>query len=129
MSFDWSSYLTLAEYMNTKAGESPNQEACYRSVVSRAYYAAFCLTRNYVRDSEGVAFGGNDHRALQDYLISRPHKPKKKLGNQLRILHQHRIKADYEDKLDELPVNKASRSLIQARKIVNGLEQLRGLEP
>jgi uncharacterized protein (UPF0332 family) len=124
MSFDWSGYLTLAEYLNQHADDFSDQEAVYRSVVSRAYYAVFCLARNYVKDVDRAEFHGNDHQRLQNHLRNHSDKSRKKLGNQLRNLHQHRIKADYHDKLDEPPVNKASRALAEAGNIQAGLEQV-----
>ena len=124
MSFDWFSYLTLAEYMRDKVDEFPNQEATYRSVISRAYYAAFCMTRNYVREVDNTEFHGDDHKVLQNYLKHHPHKTRKKLGSQLQDLHQHRIKADYHDNLDELAGNKASRAVILAKRIVETIAQL-----
>lgn len=102
MSFDWSGYLALAKEMMAKASEFTDQEAVYRCVVSRAYYGVYCLTRNRVRDIDSAEFYGNDHKALQSYLIEHPHKNRRRLGNQLRNLHQHRIKADYSDELDDL---------------------------
>lgn len=74
MSFDWQKFLFLAEYMNVHADDFPDAEACYRSSVSRAYYAAFCLCRNYVREREGKQFYGDDHQKLQDYLKKNPHR-------------------------------------------------------
>jgi hypothetical protein len=124
MSFDWLAYLTLAEYMNQNVSKFPEEEACYRCVVSRAYYAVYCLARNYVRDSDNVIFSSNDHQALQDYLIQHPHKPRKKLGKQLRDLHQHRKGADYDDDLIEKPMNKASIALAYSKKIAKGLDEL-----
>ncbi len=38
--------------MLDNAGTLSDEEACYRSVASRAYYAVFCLARNYVRDTD-----------------------------------------------------------------------------
>lgn len=124
MSFDWLGYLTLADYMNDNADKFPDQEACYRSVVSRAYYSVYCLIRNYVRDIDDVAFHSDDHHKLQEHLRNHPHRPRQRLGNQIRELHQHRKKADYDDNLDELPVNKAKRALAQARRIERSVAQL-----
>ena len=45
MKFDWEEYFNLAQEL---AGT--NEEAKLRSAVSRAYYSAFCLARNYLRD-------------------------------------------------------------------------------
>jgi uncharacterized protein (UPF0332 family) len=124
MSFDWSGYLTLAKEMINKVDEFPEQEAVYRSVVSRAYYAVFCLTRNYVKDIDSQEFHGNDHQELQNYLTRHSHKIRKKIGNQLRTLQQHRIKADYQDNLDEQAVYKASKAIKLADKITNGLAKI-----
>lgn len=121
MSFDWSGYLALANEMMAKANEFADQEAVYRCVVSRAYYGVYCLARNQVRDIDSREFHGNDHKALQNYLLEHPQKNRKKLGNQLRSLHQHRIKADYSDELDEQPVHKASKAINLAQKIADGL--------
>ncbi len=123
MSFDWLDYLTLAEYMNSKAGEFPDEEACYRSVVSRAYFSVYCLTRNFVKEVDKVTFGSDDHHRLQKHLLEHPHRIRNKIGLQLRELHQYRKKADYQDNLDEMPVNTASKALTKARKIERELAQ------
>jgi uncharacterized protein (UPF0332 family) len=125
MSFDWHHYLELAKHLNANANSFPDTEACYRSVVSRAYYAVYCLARNYIKQTDNVTFSGNDHKRLQDHLTSGPGQQlRHKIGNQLKQLHQVRIKADYADNLDELPVNSASKALAQAERIINNLHQL-----
>lgn len=124
MNFDWLRYLTLAKEMMDKVNEFADQEAVYRSVVSRAYYAVFCSTRNYVREVDGKEFYGNDHQSLQRYLIAHSHRSRKKLGNQLRTLHQHRIKADYQGNLDEKAISKASRAVALAQEIADNLGKI-----
>ena len=124
MSFDWSKYLNRAEYMMASSNTFPDEEACYRSVISRAYYAVYCSTRNLIEQTDSFSASGNVHQELQSYLINHPHKPRKKIGNQLKQLHKHRIKADYHDDLDEMAINKASRAIAQAKKIQESLGQL-----
>ncbi len=124
MSFDWSGYLVLAQELMVKANEFTDQEAVYRCVVSRAYYSVYCLARNYVRDVDQREFYSNDHKALQNYLIDHPRKDRKKVGLQLRDLHQHRIKADYSDELGEQAVNKANRAISAAQKIAGSLGEV-----
>jgi uncharacterized protein (UPF0332 family) len=125
MSFDWEQYLSLAEYMQGHVADFPDAEACYRSVISRAYYAAMCLCRNYVKEHEGKEFSGDIHKALQNYLKENPHnKIRTRIGNQLQQLHQDRVKADYYDDMRESPVYKAGKALIQAKKIINNLSYL-----
>jgi hypothetical protein len=48
MSFNWSDYLLLAEAMTKKPNTPGPKEAALRAAVSRAYYAAFCASRNFV---------------------------------------------------------------------------------
>ncbi len=123
MSFDWRQYLELAQYMKTNVEQFPDEEACYRTVASRAYYAVYRLTRNYVEDADGISFSG--HQDLQDHLKKNPHhKARCRIGNQFKALHQIRQKADYESNLRELPVNTAAKALTQARRIESGLNAL-----
>lgn len=55
MKFDRSGYLDLAkELAVTNTSDSAKiVEAKLRSSISRAYYAGFCLARNYLRDDLG----------------------------------------------------------------------------
>ena len=124
MSFDWSGYLTLAKELKNKVNEFPDQEAVYRSIVSRAYYAVFCQARNYVKKIDKQEFFGNDHQKLQNYLRNHSHTPRRKIGNQLRRLHQDRIKADYHDDLGEHAMNKASKAIKLADGIASGLNEV-----
>jgi len=55
MTFDWSEYLKLAQELAGQTVSPANEEAKLRSSVSRAYYAAFCKARNYLRDIEGCS--------------------------------------------------------------------------
>lgn len=50
--FDWFGFLELAEALSNSAAASPlktlqscGSEACHRTIISRAYYAVFCSTR------------------------------------------------------------------------------------
>lgn len=125
MSFDWQKYLALAEYMYGHADDFPDAEACYRSVISRAYYAAMCLCRNYVKEHEDREFPGDIHKALQNYLKENPHQTlRAMIGNQLQQLHQERIKADYYDDLHGQPAYKAGKALVQAKKIIANVSKL-----
>ena len=125
MSFNWYHYFSIAEYMKAHVEEFPDAEACYRSAISRAYYAAMCLCRNYVKEHDGKEFHGDIHKALQNYLKENPHnKIRARIGNQLQKLHQDRIKADYYDELHESPASKAGKALVQARRIIENLSKL-----
>ena len=48
--FDWEHYLNLAyELAGTSPPSVPDAEAKSRAAISRAYYAAFCHARNYLK--------------------------------------------------------------------------------
>ena len=58
--FNWVDYFELSlnlagisaisECSSISKGDNPRSEACLRASISRAYYAAFCIARNYLRD-------------------------------------------------------------------------------
>lgn len=60
MKFDWLEYYDLAKELadinsnnsgdSAKNPKSQISEAKLRSSIGRAYYAAFCIARNYLRD-------------------------------------------------------------------------------
>jgi len=123
MSFDWEHLLELAEYMAQEVVQFPNEEACCRSVASRAYYAVFCRACNYVRDVDSVEIYG--HQEVQDHLKrNSARRDRLRIGNQLAQLHQIRKRADYDDDLGEPPINTASKALAQAKKINEGIAKL-----
>jgi uncharacterized protein (UPF0332 family) len=97
MIFDWSEYLDLAKEM-TKAGLSSSQEAVLRCAISRAYYAAFCSSRNFAL-TEGATFKktGEDHRLVPNYFIQSTDRKRKKVATKLKRLKDNRREADYED--------------------------------
>ena len=106
MRFDWSEYLNLAEELAAISGDSDNNEAKLRSAISRAYYAVFCLARNYLRDVEQDSRLSrktpdiNEHQYVAEKFIFHKSKAKKmiKIGENLSRLRLFRNKADYEDR-------------------------------
>ncbi|MGQ9626069.1 MAG: hypothetical protein ACUVV0_04085 [Anaerolineae bacterium] len=69
MSFNWADFLTLAEALLRDPNSPGPEEASLRSAISRAYYAAFRVTRNFGRDrGEFIPTGtGQDHRIVQNH--------------------------------------------------------------
>ncbi|MCP4109457.1 MAG: hypothetical protein GY749_28695 [Desulfobacteraceae bacterium] len=55
MSFEWNKYLDLACYLSKKDGYLPDEEACYRTSVSRAYYAALGVVHDYIQKADGIS--------------------------------------------------------------------------
>ena len=127
MSYDWRKYLTFAELMYKKANSEDSdchdKETFYRCSISRAYYAVFCLARNYLKDFEDQKFYSDEHRKVHLFFINNQDTKKKTIGNQLKMLHQDRKKADYENSFDqhESPPIKAQKSVKMAKKIEESL--------
>ena len=124
MSFDWHNYLGFSETALAKVSDYPDSEAVHRSVVSRAYYAVYCATRNLVKQKDRQSFSGNAHQQLQDYLINHPNRARKRLGNRLKQLHQLRIKADYDGRLQQQSTSMAQQAIVKAKDIENDLAEI-----
>ena len=105
MTFDWSEYLKLAQELAGQTVSPANEEAKLRSSVSRAYYAAFCKARNYLRDIEGRSIPSTPeaHRYVRDKFKNSPDRLRRKIGDGLDRLRIRRNRVDYEDSVTGLP--------------------------
>lgn len=125
MKFDWSGYFDLAEKLATvnTNDSAKTVEAKLRSSISRAYYAAFCLARNYLRDDLGDRELSNPKQSdtnvhwyvIQEFhrLGSRNKKMRKmrQIGLDLENLREKRNMVDYDDVF--------STSINQLKKLQN----------
>jgi uncharacterized protein (UPF0332 family) len=92
-SFDWADYLAFARDVRD---EDCADEACQRSAVSRAYYAAFHAASAYLLSKQETVQtqGGDSHAAVWTALKSgRWRKPK--AAARADGLKRARIQADY----------------------------------
>lgn len=126
MGFDWTEYLILAQFLQGK-GNRYSKEAARRAAVSRAYYAAFCLARNYASTNlQFVPEGkGVDHGDLISWynVCENYHPSLLGIGEKLRELLIWRNTCDYDDEPEiltslELLVDSA---IIDAQDIINSL--------
>lgn len=101
MSFDWREYLELARELKCQIGSGYSEEAAKRSAVSRAYYAAFCWTRNYAEAHwEFQRTGGaEDHKRLREHLRN---LSKMQIASNLNRLREWRNSCDYDDKVQHI---------------------------
>lgn len=136
MKFDWLSYLEVAQIFLEEVKNSPSQEnnsslneAKFRSAISRAYYSVFCLTRNYLRDTEEYSelktLKLDVHKYIIDNLIDSKKIEFKNLGNDLRKLRILRNKVDYEDEIPFHTLDADARSAVKlANSIIKILDKL-----
>lgn len=101
MPFDWREYLELAKDLAVQRGVGYSSEAAKRSAVSRAYYSAFCLVRNYAEAKLGFqrTKGAKEHTDLRNYLQM---KGKVQLVSCLVDLRRWRNACDYDDEVPNL---------------------------
>ena len=104
--FEWTLYLDLArellvltsleQQLNTNENI---KEAYYRTVISRAYYAAFCTARNYLRDTLNIRINKVDSHAfvIIEFKEQRKLKNSHNISNTLHSLRNYRNMADYDD--------------------------------
>lgn len=134
MKFDWLSYLEVAETLYNEVISTSNQansasinEAKVRSCISRAYYSAFCLTRNYLRDFEGYSNLKTLKFSVHNYVIEELGNSKKrdfnKLANILDRLRLSRVEVDYQDMVSFNLISKAKIAIVDAKKVVQLLQK------
>lgn len=125
MTFQWDKYLDLACYLSKQTDCIPDDEACYRTSVSRAYYAALGVVHIYLQNVDGISpFKTDTHRKIREYLLNSHNKTRRLIANQLKVFHQNRIEVDYHNSLKEKPVNSASKSIALSRKIIQEVRKL-----
>lgn len=139
MSFDWEGFLHFARwcYSTTRAQSSPQpgrvpypalsgdgEEAAYRTVASRAYYAVFHLAADGAEKTFGFSLKGKSgkHQELYTYLQGQRRQPWGKIGGNLERLYWVRASADYDrqlqlDRRNCLPANLANQALCVARTL------------
>ena len=94
MTFDWSEFYRFAEYLQ-KDSSFDCQEAVQRTIVSRAYYAAFCMAKETAERKYKIPFKGNgtDHRRI---CVEYAKRERRDISDALRELRKFRNMCDYQ---------------------------------
>ena len=109
-------YLQLAELLNES-----ESEAAKRAAISRAYYAVFCICRNFVRDNHELLPAGtvDDHSLVIQHFRSSKDANREQIAILLRRLRNDRNSADYDDELSGFPDRMADAAIADAKKILD----------
>jgi len=101
MTFDWSAYYVLAEYLADPGSSVPDREAALRSAISRAYFAAYRTLRNHLYETKNYrpSRDREDHREVRDWLMN--HRCGG-IAEDLRRLASRRGMADYDNEIGNL---------------------------
>lgn len=117
--FDWFEYFDLA-----KSLAQQNDEASQRSAVSRAYYAAFCNARNWLR-REGLSIPktGKAHEIVWNQYESSSERQHRLIAQYGKRLRRKRTEVDYDDEIRNLDyfvqgaMETASRLIVLLRSL------------
>lgn len=96
MSFDWKDFLKLAEMLKDQSSLGL-REARIRTCVGRAYFAAFCVARDYAERHLGFqpTRRAEDHKSVMEKLKEK----KNDAASCLARLRQWRNECDYKENL------------------------------
>ena len=126
MSFDWREYLSVAQAQASRAPTGPpaGVEANQRSAVSRAYYAAFILARNWPRDVDQLTHprGGQAHEFVRSAFKNGSNPDRVRIGVALDRLRRARNRCDHEDSVPGLAPLTAI-SLDRAEEVLDDLRR------
>jgi uncharacterized protein (UPF0332 family) len=126
MSFDWQDYLTLAEALVRERGYLALEDACLRSAISRAYYAAFVSARNFATARDGFipCHTGADHGRVKKHFKRSSDRARRQVGVELGRIWGHRTSADYDDVFQGALPAATQASLQHARNVLSTLSTI-----
>jgi uncharacterized protein (UPF0332 family) len=118
--FDWQDFLRVAEDLAARG-----DEAALRSAISRAYYAAFCSARNYLRDVQGrtIPKTGAAHRIVWDEFEAGSDNSRRQVATLGVRLRRSRNRADYDDELARV-ADIANDAIHNANNVLDLLQDL-----
>lgn len=121
MAFKWKDFLELAKVLQSGLGVPV--EAARRSAVSRAYYAAFCHTRDYAEEHLGFqrTKAGIVHKLLRQHL-GQEGPSWKAIADRLHDLHEWRKLCDYEEEIGSDLSSMAQSAISTAEEVFRSLE-------
>lgn len=89
--FNWRDFFTLAKELQV------GDEAHQRSAISRAYYSAFCRSRDLARlNPSGMR---DSHKAVSDWYITQGDPVHSEVGTELAKVKISRVYADYHSRV------------------------------
>src|SRR5947209_1952944 len=100
MPFDWREYLEVARSLLGQGGGKFSEEAALRTLISRAYYAAYGYALRYSRDNLGFVPGRRLEDRTQDHGRLRAHLRQRRrafVASKLEHLRDWRNVCDYDD--------------------------------
>lgn len=104
-----------------KENNELDEQGKLRTVIGRAYYAAFLTTREYLKRYKGKTF--DKERQHQDVLDALDDLDKYDIKNWLDSLRDNRVNADYYLNI-LLDMELCEKSIILSEEIINSIEEI-----
>jgi uncharacterized protein (UPF0332 family) len=123
MSFSWENFLSVAELLSN-ADSGADHEACLRSAVSRAYYAAFGSARSHARERRlQTRQSAAEHGEVSVFFAQKYGERGGEIAKILSRLRTNRNIADYDDDCADAE-GLSVESITYARRVLNLLATL-----
>jgi uncharacterized protein (UPF0332 family) len=123
MSFSWEKFLSVAEAL-ANADIGADREACLRSAVSRAYYAAFGSARSRARERRlQTRQSAAEHGEVSVFFAQKYGDVGGEIAKHLSRLRTNRNIADYDDACEDAE-SLSTESIAYAHRVLNLLGTL-----
>ena len=123
MSFDWKTFIKLAEYL-IQDNNPDMDEAWIRTSISRSYYGIYGIASELIR-SKGIEIPPRDpHKFVREKYTTSSDDTLKKIGNRLGSLWWYRKKADYEKEIDSTQ-NNSKLLLFEANETIDFIKTVK----
>jgi len=134
MTFDWNNFISIAEYLKDNC-DGLNSEKCidrettFRTVINRAYYAAYNVSVQYVLKKFGKISdgdGGKHARLIKTFQDFKHEKDEyKNIAVKLSRIKSYRIRADYKENfLNGPPSYAAHNTMKTSQEIISSINSL-----
>jgi hypothetical protein len=125
MTFDFAEYLVLARELRGERDRTSSMEAKFRSAISRAYYAAYMISCNNLREERvEIPSDVTGHERVPMILQGSSDIRKRLIGEKLERLRRSRNSADYGKEISQLE-KASSGAVLEASNIINLFERIK----
>jgi uncharacterized protein (UPF0332 family) len=123
MNFDWRKYLDVAESLSV-ADLGVDREACLRSSISRAYYAAFGSARSHARERRlRTRQSAAEHGEISVFFAKQYGDVGEEMAKILSRLRTNRNSADYDDACEDAE-SLSKESIVYTHRVLDLLATL-----
>lgn len=126
--WSWTEVLQVARDLHTAEKFAASEEARLRSTISRAYYAAYCTTRDFLVERGEISFVPREqsrlHTTMPETLKRSQDGRRQDVGRYLVQLRDARQDCDYEGTVDGLK-DLARASLSRSQWVLEKVAKIR----